>query len=387
VIIVYKRLIKLPNLPTRSFFLWVPRQVGKSTLLRLAYPQATEINLLKSDIFAKYRLHPERLREELATAMPGKLIVIDEVQKVPALLDEVHYLIEEHGLVFALCGSSARKLKHGHANLLGGRALRYEMYGLGAMELASDFDLNRLLNRGYIPSHYDCTDSEWPRLMLSYVGDYLKEEIAAEGLVRNLAGFGEFLRMAALSDTETVSFSSFGRDVGVSPNTVKEYFSIMVDTLQGWWLPSYAARPKRRTVSAPKFYFADIGVVNHLARRGHLTAGGELFGKAFENWLGHELRSYNQYRDRFLDLSYWRLSSGIEVDFIVGQIELAVEAKAVTRVRSEHLKGLRELSKEHPGDYQRILVCLESVARTTEDGITVLPYDQFVSKLWSGELF
>ncbi len=225
------RALRLPAPGTETFFLWGPRQVGKSTLLRATHPDAIWIDLLKADEFRRYTTAPERLREELLAISPERRpsqIVIDEVQKVPALLDEVHWLHEHLGLQFALCGSSARKLRHEGVNLLGGRATRYELGGFTSGELGDAFDLERAVNHGWLPRI--CASERPQRLLDAYVGDYLQHEIAAEGLVRRL--------------------------------------------------PSYTRRPKRRVIQAPKFYFDDVGVVNHLARRGRMEPGGELFGKA-----------------------------------------------------------------------------------------------------------
>ena len=204
---MYKRLILLEKKPKQSFFLWGARQTGKSTLLSTQFPEATYIDLLHSDIFAKYVTQPHLIREELAHLEPGSLVVIDEIQKVPALLDEVHGLIESRKLNFALSGSSARKLRRNHANLLGGRAIRRELFGLSAAELGADFDLTRMLNQGYLPSHYTCDPADWKRVALSYAGDYLREDVAAESLSRGLTGFSTFLHAAAISDTEILTSS------------------------------------------------------------------------------------------------------------------------------------------------------------------------------------
>jgi predicted AAA+ superfamily ATPase len=377
------RALQLPQRPRTSFFLWGPRQTGKSTLLRATYPQSRIIDLLGAREFLRYARDPGVLREEVESARE-RFVIIDEVQKVPALLDEVHWLIENRKVVFALCGSSARKVRRGHANLLGGRACRYELHGLVAAELGEDFDLVRLINHGYLPRHY--LDDDAAPLLHAYVGDYLKEEVAAEGLTRNLPAFSNFLAAAALADGQLVNYTTIGRDCGVSPYTVKEYFQILVDTLLGSYLPAYRRRPKRRVIQAPKFYFADVGVVNHLARRGRVEPGGELFGSAFENWMFHELCAYRAYRDFTLDLSYWRLASGIEVDFIVGDLRLAIEAKATARVHADHLRGMRELAREHPKLGRRVVVSLDERPRRTEDGIEILPAAQFARRLWSGEL-
>ncbi len=383
---MFERRLVLPAPGTETFFLWGPRQTGKSTLLRTTYGETRWVDLLKADVFRRYVTRPESLREELEAEPPGprQQIVIDEIQKVPALLDEVHWMIENRGLHFALCGSSARKVRRGAANLLGGRATRYELHGLTAAELGRDFDLDRLLEHGYLPRIYE---SRRPRQLLeSYVADYLKEEIAAEGLVRNLPVFSDFLDAAALGDGEIVNFSNIARECGVSSHTTKSHFQILEDTLLGRWLPAYRKRPKRRVIGAPKFYFADVGVVNRLAKRGALLPGSELYGKAFENWVFHELSAFVSYRDIDGGLSYWRLASGIEVDFVLGDMQLAIEAKSSERITRDHLKGLRSLVEDHPGVGRRIVVSREPRARKTDDGIEILPAATFVKRLWAGDL-
>lgn len=379
------RSLALPEAGTETFFLWGPRQTGKTTLLRAAYPGAVWIDLLKSEEFRRYLAHPEYLRQEVPADAPRPFVVIDEVQKLPVLLDEVHWLHENRGVHFALCGSSARKVKRGAANLLGGRALRRELLGLVSAELGERWDPVRMLNHGYLPRIYL---AEQPRRLLNaYVSDYLREEIAAEGLVRNLPVFSEFLNAAAFSDTEMVNYSNIARECGVSSPTVKSYFEILTDTLLGRWLPAYTRRPRRRVITSPKFYFSDVGVVNFLAKRGRMEPGSDLFGKAFENWCHHELVAYNLYSESFADLSFWRLTSGIEVDFVVDRMQLAIEAKASGRISSNHLKGLRQLKIDHPGVERRMVVCLEPKRRTTPDGIEVVPIHDFSLMLWQGKLF
>ena len=364
----YTRLLQLRADPPRTFFLWGPRQSGKSTLLAAEFPDVPWVDLLLPATYRRYLQAPELLIEEQRRHGAG-FIVIDEVQKVPALLDVVHWLMEWRGVHFALCGSSARKVRRGQANLLGGRGERRELHGLSAMEIGPGFDLVRLLNHGYLPPIYD---AERPLPLLdAYVSQYLKEEIAAEGLVRRLPAYADFLAfaaLAALSDGDVVNYTTIARDTGTSSQTVRGYFEILEDTLLGRFLPAYRRRPKRRVVAALKFYFGDVGVVNFLARRGLLQPGGELFGKAFENWVFHELCCYNASRARYADFFYWRLSSGIEVDFVVNHIECPVEAKAVSRVRADHAKGLRELKADHPETGRRIVV-------------------SFLQQLWQGALF
>ena len=383
---MFDRSLILPGPGCETFFLWGPRQAGKSTLLGRCYPDAYWVDLLKSEVFRRYLDHPEYLRQELAAAAnsSARQIVIDEVQKVPALLDEVHWLIENRGLHFALCGSSARKVRRGAANLLGGRAVRYELRGLTAGELGAAFDLNRILNHGYLPRIYQAARPR--RLLDAYIADYLREEVASEGLVRNLPAFSGFLDAAALSDGEMVNFSNVARECGVSSPTAKAYFEILDDTLLGRWLNAYRRRRKRRVIGAPKFYFADVGVVNRLARRGEITPGSPLYGKAFENWVFHELSACIAYQELDIELTWWRLPSGIEVDFVLGDMEIAVEAKASARITRDHLRGLRTLVEEHPDIRRRIVACLEPRARRTDDGIDILPVGEFVRRLGQGEL-
>jgi predicted AAA+ superfamily ATPase len=259
------------------------------------------------------------------------------------------------------------------------------MFGLVSAELQPDFNLCRLLNHGYLPRIYLAAQPN--RLLNAYVSNYLKEEIAAEGLVRRLPVFSNFLNLAALSDCETVNFSTFARDCGVSSQTIKEYFQILEDTLLARWLPSFRKRPKRRVAASPKFYFADVGVVNFLAKRGVVQPGSELFGKAFENWCFHELNAYNMYNEKYADFYYWRLAGGTEVDFIVNDMMIAIEVKAAQKISAKHLKGLRSLKEDHPEIQRRLLVCCESKPRTTEDGIEVIPAEIFADKLWDQEFF
>jgi predicted AAA+ superfamily ATPase len=378
------RALTLPSRPEESFFLWGPRQVGKSSLLTATWPNAHTIDLLLTSDYLRYLQNPGLLRDELREAEPGTLVVIDEIQKVPALLDEVHWLIEKRGVVFAMCGSSARKVRRGHANRLGGRALRHELFGLVSTELGDDFDLVRMVNHGTLPRHY-LTDRPAKRLQ-AYVDDYLKEEIAAEALVRNVAAFAGFLRAAAIGDTEILNYTNVARECGVSLPTVKAHYGILEDTLLGRHLPAFTARPKRRVILAPKFYFADVGVVNHLTNRGTLTAGSELFGKALENVIHHELCAFRSYRERPWGMSYWRLASGIEVDFVLGDAAIAIEVKSVTTLAKQHLNGLGAFAEEHPEGQRRILVCLEPRRRKLESGIEVMPVNTFLRELWAGRI-
>jgi uncharacterized protein len=369
--------------PDSTFFLLGPRQSGKTTLLKERFPDAYRVDLLRTEERIRYEQAPSRLREEVRALPAGKSVVIDEVQKVPALLDEVQYLLQEDGRTFVLCGSSARKLRKTHANLLGGRALKRELLGFSARELGGAFSLLRMLNHGPLPPHYICDDAR--EYLGAYVDFYLKEEILDEGLTRNLPVFSTFLRAAAIGDTEVVNFSNIARECGVASSTVRAYYEILEDTLIGAFLPAFTHRAKRRVQQAPKFYFRDVGVVNHLLRRGTVESGSELFGKAFENWMFHELSVHMRTVIRPYPLAYWRLSSGIEVDFVLGDAETAIEVKGKSQLQSRDLRHLEQFREEYPEVRNLIAVCLESRCRTTASGIRIMPWQDFLTALWSGE--
>lgn len=381
---MFLRALHLPKSPSNSFFLWGPRQTGKSTLLRSLYPQGFFLNLLETNTLIRYLEAPWTLRKELEgmTRKPP-LVVIDEVQRVPALLDEVHLLIEEKGMVFALCGSSARKVKRGGANLLGGRAVRYDLFGLTLHEVGNAVTLTDLLNRGSLPPHVTAEDVR--PLLDAYVNMYLREEILAEGIVRSLPTFARALSAFALSDSAPVSYTTIARECGVSSQTVRDYAQILEDTLIMSLVPAFVKRPKRRVRRTPKVYFFDVGIVNVLAKRGRLEAGSEGYGKALENWIHHELRAHRSYSELHYDLSYWQLAGGTEVDFILGDMDAAVEVKATSRPTGAHLRGLRTLTEDHAVK-RRILVCLLERAQRTDDGIDLLPVAEFCERLWSGRL-
>jgi predicted AAA+ superfamily ATPase len=378
---MFRRLVRLPERPRESFFLWGPRHTGKSTLLKELYPQARRIDLARTEEFVRYGERPALLREELEEGPRDPVVVIDEIQKVPPLYEEVQWLVENRGRVFAMSGSSSRALRA----LPAGRVARFDLYGLTSAEIGRPFDLVRMLNHGYLPRHY-LADSP-ARLLRAYVQSYIKEEVLQPGLTRSLPAFSAFLTSAALADTELVNYATIARECGVSAPTAREYYQVLVDTRLGRFLPAFTKRPKRRVIGAPKFFFADVGIVNVLAGRGALAPGSELFGKAFENWVFHELTAASHYRERYLDLAYWRLASGIEVDFVIGELRCAVEAKATLRVTSDHLKGLRQLAVDQPSVRRRVVASLEPGPRVTEDGIEILPWRVFLDRLWSGELW
>ena len=319
----YKRILSFDDAGDDSLFLWGARQVGKSTLVKTVFPEAIVYDLLKSDEFERLVRRPSLLREELDKKGPETIVIVDEIQKVPPLLDEVHWLMENRRIRFILCGSSARKLKRVGTNLLGGRALKYTLHPLVSAEIP-DFDLIRAVNNGMIPRHYMIQNPK--KRLQSYIGTYLKEEIQDEAVVRQLSSFNRFLEIAAQTDGEIVNYSNIASDCGVSATTVKEYFNILQQTLIGFMVPSFTKSKKRRAVVAPKFYYFDIGIVNYLLHRSALEPGSADFGHAFEHLVIQEIQAYLDYHDYEDSLTYWRTDSGYEVDAVLGEGKVAIES-------------------------------------------------------------
>ncbi len=377
---ITRRLLDIRLPPERSAFVWGPRKVGKTYWLSHYLEERFHlVDLLKTDVYAEYLTSPRLLRERWQPA--HTLTVIDEIQKVPALLDEVHWLMENRRARFLLTGSSARKLRRGHANLLGGRAWRYGMVPLSYLEV-DGFDLEGAFASGMLPPHYLSPD---PLMDLrSYVADYLKEEIVAEAATQNVPAFAEFLRVAALTSSELLNYTNIARETGVSAKVVRSYFQILEDTMLGFRLAPWRRAVSRRLVSTEKFFLFDVGVANFLARR-RPVAGSSDFGKSFEHFILLELVAYRTYRDPDLDIRFWRTSSGMEVDFILGDMQVAIEVKSGARVHAGHLRPLRSLLGEHP-QARAVVVCTEAQPRRTDDGIQVLPWRDLLRRLWGGEL-
>ena len=367
------------NLPQgKSCFLWGPRKAGKTYWIRHHLRAAILIDLLQTDTFSEYAVRPALLRERFADIK--KLIVIDEVQKIPQLLDEVHWLIENCGSQFLLTGSSARKLRKGHANLLGGRAWRRTLLPLSYSEV-SGFKIEKALVSGMLPPHFL---SENPAEDLrAYVADYLKEEIAAEALTQSIPSFSEFLHVAAITSSELLNYSNIARESGIGQRAVRAYFDILEDTFLGFRVPPWRKSKTRRMILAEKFYLFDVGVANYLARR-HPVPGNSDFGKAFEHFILMELRAYQAYKNPEMQISYWRTSSGQEVDFLLGEREVAVEIKS-GKVHDADLHGLRALIEDAPVK-KVLVVSLEKTPRRIGRQMEILPWREFLSLLWSGRL-
>lgn len=378
---MYLRSQKFKYSDEESFFLWGARQTGKSTLLGKLYKNHLYIDLLLSDVFERYNRNPGLLREAVMAWDGAQPVIIDEIQRIPALLNEVHWLIANTDAKFILSGSSPRKIIKSGTNLLGGRALRYELYPLVKKEIP-DFDLLRALNHGLLPRHYL---SERPqKLHSAYVGSYLQDEIIAEAKIRNIGSFTRFLEIAAFSNGEMVNYSNIGSECGVSPPTVREYFQILVDTLIGRFVPSFQKKPKRRIIQSPRFYYFDVGIANYLLKRGNILPGSETFGKAFEHYIYHEIYAHRHYTQTDYPISYWRTTSGLEVDFILGDHEVAVEVKATPSASARHLKGLKSFAEEYSVK-RKVLVSLDPLPRKAGD-IDILPWERFLELLWNGEI-
>ncbi len=385
----FKRLFQL-NLPMQqSAFLWGARQTGKSTFLRENFPRSYSVDLLQSEVYLDLSKQPHLLRERIL-ALPAETlqqpIIIDEVQKVPLLLDEVHWLIENKGLSFILCGSSARKLKRGAANLLGGRAWRFEFFPLSAQEIP-DFDLLHALQNGLLPRHY--LEKEATRSLRAYVTQYLKEEVYAEGLVRHLPAFARFMDSLGFSQGQLTNYTNIARDCGVDAKTVKEYYQILVDTLLGYSIEPYQKRVKREVLtSTPKFYLFDVGIAGWLGKYRITELKGAQAGAAFEHFILMELMAYRGLKEKDFPIRYWRTKTGLEVDFILGEGEVALEVKLDRNVHLSELKGLFAFAEEHC-PRRAIVVSQDQQKRVLQQGaltIEVLPWRLFLDALWCGEL-
>ncbi len=386
----YKRLLRLKLPKNQSAFLWGARKTGKSTYLKDHFTHSVFYDLLKTDLFFDLLKNPSRLREEILALSKDALqypIIIDEVQKIPSLLDEIHWLIENTDAYFILCGSSARKLKTTGANLLGGRAWRYTFFPLVYPEI-TDFDLLKVLNYGSIPSHYDSKNPK--KSLKSYVGDYLTEEIKQEGLVRSFPAFARFLDSVGYSNGQMINYTNIARECGVDMKTVKEYYQILFDTLLGYFLLPYRKQMKRELITAvPKFYLFDVGVGNILARRSIEEIKGDLAGRMLEHYILTELIAYKGLNDLDFDLSYWRTKTGLEVDFIISDSSIvAIEVKVSNEIKKNDLRGLIAFAQEHP-ESKNIVVCSTPRARVKiYEGIEVhiLPIMSFLKKLWNKEI-
>lgn len=361
-----------------SVFLFGARQTGKSTLLRKQCSDAIYIDLLDSNTRMRFNRHPALLYQMLRDKPKRTLVIIDEIPAVPELLNEVHRLISEFNHIFILCGSSVRKLKQRGHNTLGGRALPINLYPLVSHEIPN-FDIDRAVTYGLLPPHYLAAKPQ--RRLAAYIDVYLKEEIMQEALVRNLDAFHRFLEVAALTNGEIINYNNIAQECGVSAMTVSSYFDILQDTLIGYRIPAYRRVMKRRLVQAPRFYYFDVGVANHLLHRGQLTRGTEEYGHAFEHLVIQEIYAYLHYNHSEEQLSYWRTYTGIEVDAVIGEARVAIEIKSVEEVMNRHLKGLKAFGEEYP-DSRCLVVSLDPFNRKIGNIECIYVLD-FFKGLWN----
>ncbi len=377
--------IRLPK--GQSAFLWGARKTGKSTYLKERFPKSPVYDFLKTDLFLEVSKNPSLLRERILArdnTTQTDPIILDEVQKVPQVLDEVHWLIENKGLRFVLCGSSARKLKRGHANLLGGRAWRYEMFPLVSQEIGK-VDLLRVLSHGTIPLHYLQDDQECKRSLEAYVQDYLREEVFAEGLTRNIPAFSRFFDAFGYTHGEMTNYANIARDCGVDSKTVKEYYQILMDTLLAIRVEPFKKRQSRQVITkAPKYYMFDVGVAGCMTKR-HLTEQrGTEFGRAFEHFILMEIIAYRSYSGKDFGVHFWRTKTGLEVDFVLGAGEIAIEVKGSSRIDRKDMNGLAAFIETY-SPKRNFVVCNEKEKRL-HGKIEIFPWEAFLGQLWAGKI-
>ena len=381
-----KRFLDISLPKGQSCFLWGARKTGKSTYLKERFTESTYINLLQADVYQKYLRNPERLREEVRLEN-NTTIIIDEVQKVPLLLDEVHFLIEEFkNINFILCGSSVRRLKSSGSNLLGGRAWRFLFQPLCYPEL-KELNWNRIFNHGLIPSHY-LSDNNVKRSLASYLYDYILPEVQFEANLRKREAFARFLDIAGLSNGERIKFSNIARDCGIDAKTVRTYFEILEDMYLGYQLYPLKSKTRRQIITeSSKFYFFDTGLANYLRRYEYKEMFGAEAGKSFEHYIFLELISYKNLCEKRDQINYWRTKEGYEVDFIVQ--DQAFEVKMSDSINSKHLKGLLEFKKGN-NNYKLNIICLETkkrIAKIENHEVIIWPVQEFLESLWSNQIW
>lgn len=390
---MFKRTINIPLLlRKKSHFLFGPRYTGKSTLIREQLPDAVIFDLLDARIYQKLLKNPSFMGEAIQH-LPHPIVVVDEVQRLPDLLNEVHRLIFEKKATFLLTGSSARKLKHGAANLLAGRAWQANLFPLTFTEINNqkeidgkfplpEFDLLRYLNRGGIPEIY--LSDDYKTELSNYINLYLREEVKAESLTRNIQAFSKFLEIVALHDAREVNFEAMASDCQISTSTLRNYFKILEDTLIGFSIPGYTKTKKRKATARIKHFLFDLGVSNALSHREIIDLQSEQAGHVFEHFIALELRAYLSYTNSTQNLTYWRSTSHKEVDFLIGD-KIAIEVKATQLVNERHCAGLLALKEE--GIFGRyLIVSRDEQRRTFRNGVEVWPYTEFLNALWKHEI-
>lgn len=385
---MYKRKLKKPS---NSAIIFGPRGSGKSTWISQNFKGCLTYNLLNTKEQIRLSMDPSQFYHEVKAVGTKSWIVVDEIQKVPALLDEVHRLIEEDGIKFLLSGSSARKLKRGSSNLLAGRAISYRMFPFCSDEVDTS-DVNTILHYGLLPKAYL---SQRPQPFLkTYVETYLKEEVLAEALTRNIGAFGRFLEVAARQNGQLTNLSNIARDAEVKRPSVDGYFSILVDTLIGYWLPAWSLNSSTKQVEHPKFYFFDTGVVRAISGRLPYSASPEELGILLETWMLHELRSYLSYNEMYYELYFWRNHNGMEVDIVFEGAEyfIAIEIKANSIWKTEFNKGLNAFKERYDLSADKHKKALKRIGiyqgekKSKHQDIEIFPVNEFLKELWRGNL-
>ena len=381
----YQRVISIPE---RSFFLFGPRGVGKSTWLKAHVQAARSINLLIESTYQSFLADATLFRMQLANVKPGEFVTVDEIQRLPQLLNDIHYLIEEKKIKFALSGSSARKLKRAGVNLLAGRAIRKEMFPLTREELGPDFEIEKILMSGSLPLIWNADGDK--EVLEAYVQTYLKEEIQAEALVRNLPGFHRFLPIASIFNANVINISNIARDAGIKRSTAEGYIEILEDTLLTFRLRPFEGRLRVKEKKHPKLYWIDTGIAR-TAKRAFGTPAPEERGHLFESWFAATLRAYQSYRDLFDDWHFWAPTekSNIEVDFLLwkGESCVAIEVKASRTFKPEFVKGLNALRDSGKIKFNRLILVYLGNEPLRSEGIEVLPLKEILDDIESGNLW
>lgn len=373
---MYSRIINPPK--EKSFFLFGPRGTGKTTWVKSHFPKSLYLDLLEAEIYNDLLANPQRLENMIPKDFKN-WIIIDEIQRVPELLNEVHRLIEKYKYTFILTGSIARKLRKKGHNLLGGRALTYSMYPLTALELGKDFDLNQTLKYGSLPSVY--VEKNPKAYLESYVKTYLDEEVRQEGLTRNLSAFSRFMEAASFSQGSILNVSAIARESAIERKVVENYFSILEDLMIAYKLPVFTKKAKRRMIAHPKFYFFDVGVYRTLRPMGPLDRPEEVEGIAMETLFFQEVKAVNEYLSLGYSLYYWRTSNNMEVDFVLyGEKGIRVfEIKRTGKVLSPMLSGLKSFLKSYPMAKAYFVYGGEKYMR--EGDIEIMPISKLLKNL------
>ncbi len=368
------------HLQNKSILLLGPRRTGKSSFIKNQIKPDLYINLLEASVYSQYAYNPSLIQKVIKSN--HKIICIDEIQKLPLLMDEVHSLIEKFpDKKFILTGSSAKNLKKSHTSLMAGRARQVPFFPFTYNEVKNhQFNLNKFLLYGGLPEAYLSVDP-WNELK-DYSGTYLTKEIQASAFVRKIENYSRFLKFSALSSGELLNFENLASDAMISSRTIKDYYQLLEETLIGYNLPAFRKKNSRKEISTSKFYFFDNGVLNAFIGRKNISEKSPEFGNLFEHFIFHELNSYQKVNRFDWELEFWRTHVKDEVDFILGGGEVAIEVKASSQIKKEHLKGLLKFKENHSA--KKLITVCQSVKKETLEGVEIYPWQQFIEDLHAG---